>query len=98
MIPLCRALREARHPVLVAIAPNYTEAAREEGLDAAPAGPEWDFAHADRFVPGFTHMRPRDGMASMAAIAGRGIVDDVVEIAGEWNPDVILHGHHELGG
>ena len=98
VIPLCRALRDAGHEVLVAIAPNYTDVVRQAGLEAAGAGPEWDHAEADRFIPGWTGMRSPAYMAAMLEIASRGIVEDVLPLARSWQPDVVVHVHHDLGG
>jgi hypothetical protein len=43
-------------------------------------------------------MGSRQGMATLADNAKRGVVDDLVALGRSWQPDVILHGHHELGG
>src|SRR5262249_33748822 len=89
VLPLCRALRDAGHDVLVAIAPNYTDVIRRAGLDAVGAGPEWDHVNADRFIPGWTRMPSHAYMAAMAGIAGRGIVEDTLPVAESWGPDVV---------
>ncbi|MGH7357239.1 MAG: glycosyltransferase, partial [Candidatus Rokuibacteriota bacterium] len=97
-ISLCRALHEAGHDVLIAIAPNYTEVVRRAGLEAVGAGPAWDHAEADQFIPGWIGMPSHAYMATMAEVAGRGIVEDVLPLAESWQPDVIVHVHHDLGG
>jgi UDP:flavonoid glycosyltransferase YjiC (YdhE family) len=98
MIPLCRALEEAGHEVLVGLSASYAEVARQAGLDAAAIGPDWTFEEVDRFVTGFTTLQARDRMLTFTEIAKRGIVDDLVALGRSWRPDVIVHGHYELGG
>lgn len=98
MVPLCRALREAGHDVLVGTAESYIDVVRGTGLDAAGVGPDWTFEEVDRFVPGFTLMQARPRMRVFTDLARQGIVDDLLELSRTWPPDVIVHGHYELGG
>lgn len=98
IFPLCRALQDAGHEVLVAMAPNYTPWVRQAGLDAVGAGPEWDHAVCDEYVPGWTTKSPKAYMATTAEVAGWGVVEDVLPLAESWGPDVILHVHHDLAG
>ena len=98
IFPLCRALRDAGHEVLVAMAPNYTGWVRQAGLDAVGAGREWDHAECDDVVPGWTAKPPRAYMATTAEVAGWGVVDDALRLTESWRPDVVLHVHHDLAG
>jgi UDP:flavonoid glycosyltransferase YjiC (YdhE family) len=98
MIPLCRALSEAGHEVRVGISASYTDVARRAGLATTAVGPDWAFEEVDRFVPGFTTMQARDRMLMFTEITKRGMVDDLVELSGSWDAEVIVHGHYELGG
>jgi UDP:flavonoid glycosyltransferase YjiC (YdhE family) len=98
MIPLSRALDAAGHDVLFATGQRHVGLARTAGLEAVPVGPDWSLEEADKFIPGFTGRTSREGMAALAASAGRGIVDDLLDVAKTWQPDVVVHSHHELGG
>ena len=98
LIPFCRSLRSAGHDVVVGISASYVDAVERAGLDASGVGPDWAFEEVDRFVPGFTTMQAKDRMQVFAAVAERGIVEDLVALGRSWRPDVIVHGHYELGG
>jgi UDP:flavonoid glycosyltransferase YjiC (YdhE family) len=98
MVPLCRALGEAGHEVLVGISESYADVPRQAGLEAVAVGPDWAFEEVDRFVPGFTTMQAKERMLTFTRVAERGIVDDLVDLCRSWQPDVIVHGHYELGG
>lgn len=98
VIPLCRALEESGHDVLVAIAPSYTDVIRRAGLDAVGAGPAWEHAKAEEFIPGWLGLPSKPYMATMAGLAGRGMVEGVLPLAESWQPDVIVHVHHDLSG
>jgi UDP:flavonoid glycosyltransferase YjiC (YdhE family) len=93
MIPLCRAIAAAGHEVRVAVPRGFMPVVESAGLEALAAGPGWVEEEIDSFVPGFTAMQAPEQVAAWIDVAKRGVVDDLLTIAGAWEPDVIVHDH-----
>jgi UDP:flavonoid glycosyltransferase YjiC (YdhE family) len=97
LIPFCRALRDAGHEVVVGMSASYLDLARGAGLDTTPLGPDWTSQDVDEFLPGLA-LKGRQRMRVFAEIAKRGIVEDIVDFGERHQPDIVVHGHYDLGG
>lgn len=98
VVRLSEALHEHGHEAAVACAQRFGPEVEARGLRAFPAGPDWAEADADRFLPGFTGAGGLAQVRAFAGLAGRGMVEDLVAIAGSWQPDVIVRETFEWGG
>jgi len=97
MVPLARALSAAGHDVRVACSERFARYVAGAGLSPVVAGPDWVEEEAEEIYPGFM----KDSNAQLTAFAEipkLGLVRDLVELAVEWKPDVVIHDHTEFGG
>ncbi len=92
LVPLARACRRAGHEVLAATGPDLCPEVERLGFSAVPTGHSLaeSFARSRAALPGseaqapnFTHL--------FAAVAGRARAVDLVPLAREWSPDLIVH-------
>jgi UDP:flavonoid glycosyltransferase YjiC (YdhE family) len=102
LVPLGLALRTAGHEVVVAGQPVLENTIRNSGLTAVTVGKDLDSAEIVRFqmqlLPddqvGF-HERTRTSEGAktlgMFATFADAMVDDLIEFAGAWEPDLILY-------
>jgi UDP:flavonoid glycosyltransferase YjiC (YdhE family) len=96
MLPFCRALRDAGHEVVVGMSASYLDLVRTAGLDTTPLGPDWTNEDVDRLLG--LALKGRQRMVAFTEIAKRGIVEDIVDFGHRFRPDVVVHGHYDLGG
>ncbi|RBQ20801.1 protein IroB [Spongiactinospora rosea] len=101
MVPLAWAMRAAGHEVLVAGQPSLAVAAAHAGLPYAPIGSDVDSVG---MVRGYALPTRRFGTPPALPSNGRGpralrmfqvnaeaMVDDLVELAREWRPRLVVH-------
>jgi UDP:flavonoid glycosyltransferase YjiC (YdhE family) len=103
MLPLIRAAGRAGHDVRVATGPDLVAPLASRGLDVHAVGPTWESswsAHqavwADQSVSEEQRM-----MAGVVALFGAPAVarfDDLVDLASEWRPDLVVHEVLEQAG
>ncbi|MEI2703233.1 MAG: glycosyltransferase [Baekduia sp.] len=98
VVRLAAALRERDHEVAVACAELFVPEVESRGLAAFAAGPDWTEAEADLVVPGFTDADGLTQVRAFATLAGRGMVEDLLEIGAAWRPDLIVRETFEWGG
>jgi hypothetical protein len=95
LVPVARALSDAGHDVAVASAPSFRPEVESFGLEHIAAGLDWlisDQSTWDAFPP-----MPPPGpefpawvVLTLADITTRRMVPDLLAIAGQWSPDVIV--------
>ena len=103
LVPVARALSDAGHHVAVASAPSFRAEVESFGLEHLGAGLDWlmsDQSTWDAFPP-----MPPPGpefpawvVLTLADITTRRMVPDLLAIAGEWRPDLIVREGMEYGG
>jgi UDP:flavonoid glycosyltransferase YjiC (YdhE family) len=103
LVPVARALSDVGHDVAVASAPSFRPEVDSFGLEHVGAGLDWlisDQSTWDAFPP-----MPPPGPAfpawvvlTLADITTRRMVPDLLAIAGEWSPDLIVREGMECGG
>jgi UDP:flavonoid glycosyltransferase YjiC (YdhE family) len=103
LVPVARALSDVGHDVAVASAPSFRPEVESFGLEHVGAGLDWlisDQSTWDAFPP-----MPPPGPAfpawvvlTLADITTRRMVPDLLAIAGEWSPDLIVREGMECGG
>jgi len=102
MVPLAEALARAGHTIAFATAPSFAEVVTAAGLEAIPAGMDWDERHLLQTVP---ELRPIPQMYRGEWImknifldrSPRSMVPDLLKIIGAWRPDMIVAGSFEYG-
>lgn len=98
MVPLCRALVDAGHEVVVAVPSRFVPVVERTRLPAQAVGPNWLEEDADALFPGFTAGDGRAQMSAFAELPTLGLVEDLVRLARSFRPDLVLHDHVELSG
>jgi hypothetical protein len=103
LVPVAGALSEAGHQVAVASAASFRPEVASFGLEHLDAGLDWlisDGSTWDAFPP-----MPPPGpdfpawvVLTLADITTRRMVPDLLAIAGEWRPDLIVREGMEFGG
>jgi UDP:flavonoid glycosyltransferase YjiC (YdhE family) len=103
LVPVARALSDVGHDVAVASAPSFRPEVESFGLEHVGAGLDWlisDQSTWDAFPP-----MPPPGpefpawvVLTLADITTRRMVPDLLAIAGEWSPDLIVREGMECGG
>jgi MGT family glycosyltransferase len=58
---------------------------------------DWDASKTEEFFPGFLRARAQSQGRLLASLAGEGMVDDLLELAEDWRPDVIVRDASEFG-
>jgi UDP:flavonoid glycosyltransferase YjiC (YdhE family) len=93
MVPLAWACRAAGHEVLVASQPELTGVICRTGLPAAPVGRDLDAVAAFRDIAGSPATPSGTGgprvLGLLAALA-EAMVDDLIELAMSWRPDIVV--------
>jgi len=105
MLALARALARAGHEVVFATAADFGPRVAAAGFDAFSAGvslPE-QMAEGRRRFPDDDRRVGRERFESfvprmLAGVAAPSRVDDLVRIAGEWRPDLLVHDETEFAG
>jgi UDP:flavonoid glycosyltransferase YjiC (YdhE family) len=95
---LAAALGAAGHQVAVATAASFVDRAEAAGLEAFPAGPDWELERAETMPEVHAAGARGGGIAVFAALAGRGMVEDLVAIGRSWKPDLIVRNAMEFAG
>jgi UDP:flavonoid glycosyltransferase YjiC (YdhE family) len=103
MLPLIRAAERAGDDVRVATGPDLVAVLASRGLDAHAVGPTWesawsahDAAWADHNVP--DEQRMMNGVVALFGTPALARLDDLVAMASEWRPDVVVHEVLEQAG
>lgn len=103
LLPLARALKDAGHSVAFATAAGFADAVSHAGMDAIPAGLDWDERRLLETVPELRAVAKMDrGEWMMNHLfldrSPRRMLDDLAENIRRWRPDLILAGSFEYGG
>ena len=103
MLPLVRAAERAGHDVRVATGPDLIGALATRGLDVYAVGPTWDEAwSANQAVwadPGLQEeARMMGGVVALFGTPALARLADLVAMAQEWRPDLIVHEVLEAAG
>lgn len=97
MVPLARALGEAGHEVRVACSDRFSKYVSGAGLTPVVVGPDWVEEEAEAIHAGFmTGVEAQ--LIGFTEVPKKGLVTDLLALAAEWKPDVVVHDHSELGG
>jgi len=96
MLPLLAAARDAGHEVWVATAKTFGAAFRRAGFDVLPSGVDWSQSDAAS-LPEF-HRSVGPPIGAFAAVAGRGMVDDLLAHAERVKPELLVWDAMEFGG
>ena len=103
LVPVARALSGAGHEVAVCSAPSFRPEVEAFGLTHIGAGLDWSMS--DQATWGVFPPMPPPGrefpawvVTTLADIAAGRMVPDLLEIAGEWRPDLIVREGMEYGG
>lgn len=103
MLPVAQALQNAGHELFFACAESFQPKVRAAGFKTLPAGLDWLEYEAEKTFPELATMPleeqqdwyVRDVFADVAA---HKMVRDILKIAAEWRPDLIVRGMFEIGG
>ena len=98
IVPLARALEVAGHEVAVAAAASFAAAIEAAGLRAFPAGLDWSLSEPEAALPGFLDAEGPQQILTFAQLATRGMVDDLLAVGRDWQPDVIVRDATEYAG
>jgi UDP:flavonoid glycosyltransferase YjiC (YdhE family) len=103
LVPVAGALTEAGHEVAVCSAPSFRAEVEAFGLTHIDAGLDW--LMSDRSTWGAFPPMPPPGpefpgwvVTTLADITPRRMVPDLLAIAAEWKPDLIVREGMEFGG
>jgi MGT family glycosyltransferase len=103
LVPVARALSEAGHEAAVCSAASFRPEVEAFGLTHLPAGLDW--LMSDRSTWGVFPPMPPPGpdfpawvVATLADVAPGEMAPDLLALAGEWEPDLIVREGMELGG
>ena len=103
MLPLIRAAGRAGHDVRVATGPDLVAPLASRGLDVHAVGPTWESswsAHeavwADQSVS--EEQRMMAGVVALFGAPALARFDDLVDLASEWRPDLVVHEVLEQAG
>ena len=103
MLPLIRAAERAGHDVRVATGAELVGPLAARGLDVHAVGPTWQSAwSAHEAVWAAQDLREEqkmmDGVVALFGTPALARLDDLVAMAAEWRPDVVVHEVLELAG
>jgi UDP:flavonoid glycosyltransferase YjiC (YdhE family) len=103
LVPVAHALSDAGHDVAVASAPSFRS--EIEAFELAPVEAGLDWLMSDRSTwDAFPPMPPPGpefpawAVLTLADITTRRMVPDLLRIAGEWSPDLLIREGMEYGG
>ena len=97
LVPLAQALEHAGHEVAVATAASFGSTVEAAGLRSLAAGFDWLQAESEVAMPGFM-AADGPGQILMLARLARPMANDVLRLAAEFKPDLILRDAMEYGG
>jgi UDP:flavonoid glycosyltransferase YjiC (YdhE family) len=101
LVPLARVLRCAGHRVAVAAPPAFHPEVRSYGLDAVAAGAGWTEQEASAWAAVLRHPeRPWrwEDVYWHRLDAARSVAGDLLALASEWRPDLVVRDCTEFGG
>lgn len=103
MLPLIRAAERDGHEVRVATGPDLVGALAARGLDVHSVGPSWESAWSAHDAAWANHsvteeQKMMDGVIALFGTPALQRLDDLVAMASEWRPDVVVHEVLEQGG
>jgi UDP:flavonoid glycosyltransferase YjiC (YdhE family) len=103
MLPLIRAAQRSGHDVRVATGPDLVGPLAVRGLDVHPIGPLWETAwlanEAAWAVPDVPEeQRMLNGVVALFGTPALARLDDLLVMASEWRPDVVVHEVLEQAG
>jgi UDP:flavonoid glycosyltransferase YjiC (YdhE family) len=103
MLPMVRAAARAGHDVRVATGPDLVEPLAARGLDVWSVGPAWqvvwsahEAAWADPDVP--EEQRMMDGVVALFGAPAVARLADLLDLASDWRPDLVVHEVLEAAG
>ncbi len=103
MLPLIRAAGRAGHDVRVATGPDLVAPLASRGLDVHAVGPTWESSWseheavwADQSVS--EEQRMMAGVVALFGAPALARFDDLVDLASEWRPDLVVHEVLEQAG
>ncbi|HEU4325462.1 MAG TPA: nucleotide disphospho-sugar-binding domain-containing protein [Roseiflexaceae bacterium] len=102
MVPVARALERAGHEVRFATSRLFHPTVERYGLRAIAAGLPWAQADATATFPELAGLSPSE-LANhylgdiFADVAAHAMVPDLLEIARDWQPDIIVRNDFEFG-
>ena len=101
LVPLCWALRNGGHDVLVALPGRFAEVAAAAGLPAVRLGPDCpprDFGPDDHTVQDSSTAALIDHVIAYYLPLAERLAGRTIELAAEWRPDLVLHTPWEHAG
>jgi UDP:flavonoid glycosyltransferase YjiC (YdhE family) len=103
MLPLVRAAVRAGHEVRIATGPNLVAPLAARGLDVHAVGPTWDSAWSAHDAAWADQSASEDekmirGVVALFGAPALPRLDDLVEMASQWRPDIIVHEVVEPAG
>ncbi|GAA3439003.1 nucleotide disphospho-sugar-binding domain-containing protein [Kutzneria kofuensis] len=101
LVPLCWALRNGGHDVLVALPGRFADVAVAAGLPAVRLGPDCpvrDFVPDDHAVQDSSTAALIDHVVAYYLPLAERLAGRTVELAAEWRADVVLHTPWEHAG
>ncbi|MGD9960717.1 glycosyltransferase [Nocardioides sp.] len=103
MLPLIRAAERAGHDVRVATGPDLINTLAARGLDVHAVGPSWESAWsaheavwANQSIT--EEQRMMEGVITLFGTPALQRLDDLVAMASQWRPDVVVHEVLEQAG
>ena len=103
LVPVARAVRDAGHEVAVCSAASFCAEVEAFGLTHIAAGLDWHTSDRSTWEA-FPPMPPPGPefaafvVTMFADITARHMVPDLLRIAGEWRPDLVIRESMEYGG
>jgi UDP:flavonoid glycosyltransferase YjiC (YdhE family) len=91
-------MQVAGHEVRIATAPSFAPAVTALGLVAVPCGRDWLESRIEDAFPGFLTRSPIEQIQVFAAEAAPVMAADIVTLATEWRPDLLVRDCTEWGG
>jgi UDP:flavonoid glycosyltransferase YjiC (YdhE family) len=103
MLPLIRAAERAAHDVRIATGPDLLGPLASRGLDVRAVGPtfgeSWSAHEAVWADPGLPEeQKMMDGVVALFGTPALARLADLVAMAQEWRPDIIVHEVLEVAG
>jgi UDP:flavonoid glycosyltransferase YjiC (YdhE family) len=107
LVPLAQALVTAGHEVTFACSPSFCPAVEASGFPAIPAGLDWLESAFGEAFPEIGQVAATQGKAAalnwvneevFAGVTAKRIVPDLLALARDWRPDVIVRDLYEFGG
>jgi UDP:flavonoid glycosyltransferase YjiC (YdhE family) len=103
LVPLATAVAEAGHAVRFATARPFCPTVEAAGFECVPVGLDWTVTDMERSFPAMLDEpagRARYEWVTRNVLRGTaaGSTPDLLRLAGEWRPDVIVRDAAEFGG